>query len=70
MNMPGFTAEASLGNGNERYALTLEHSTNRGPKGDSRIIPAGTCYKTSGCSTGCCTTGANGKCYCDYCCVS
>jgi hypothetical protein len=36
MNTPGFTAEASLGNRNERYALTLEHSAEGG-----KVLPQG-----------------------------
>jgi hypothetical protein len=35
----------------------------------TRITQRGDCYNTSGCSTGCCTVGYDGQCYCDYCCI-
>jgi hypothetical protein len=30
----------------------------------------GECQHTTGCATGCCTTGQGGRCWCDKCCIS
>lgn len=84
MNMPGFTAEACLGNGitKGRFALPINAAATAGkvlPQeaiGEPRAAvgfanPPG-CYHAGGCPNGspCCTIyRAGGKCYCDRCCV-
>lgn len=64
VGLPHGTKVKSVSTTIETIGETISAETTLSPRA------AGTCHYTSGCSSKCCTTGSDGKCYCDTCCIA